>query len=152
MFSFYAGQDPKNSEVVVPQVIQGGLSLPDRDYYLKGDDRSKMIREEFVKHVTKMFELYGLDAATAKKNADTLGGNAGINSITAGDGDDTVEGLFYSRRIGRRPQYSPDLPDGQYAQIPEFTSILGASVWRFAKRRESTPAPIAYSFPRESPL
>ena len=81
MFSFYAGQDPKNSEVVVPQVIQGGLSLPDRDYYLKGDDRSKMIREEFVKHVTKMFELYGLDAATAKKNADVV---MGIETKLAG--------------------------------------------------------------------
>lgn len=69
MFSFYAGQDPKNSEVVVPQLYQGGLSLPDRDYYLKDDSRSKMIREEFLKHVAKMFELYGVDAATAAKNA-----------------------------------------------------------------------------------
>jgi len=34
MFGFYAGQDPKNSEVQVPQIVQGGLSLPDRDYYL----------------------------------------------------------------------------------------------------------------------
>lgn len=72
MFSFYAGQDPKNSEVVVPQVYQGGLSLPDRDYYLKPDDRSKMIRAEFVKHVEAMFKLYGLDEATAKKYASTV--------------------------------------------------------------------------------
>lgn len=72
MFGFYAGQDPKNSEVVVPQLYQGGLSLPDRDYYLKNDDHSKQIREEFVKHVSKMFELYGLDAATSKKYADVV--------------------------------------------------------------------------------
>ncbi len=72
MFGFYAGQDPKNSEVIVPQLYQGGLSLPDRDYYLNGDSRSEMIRDEFGKHVTKMFELYGLDAATAKNYAEIV--------------------------------------------------------------------------------
>lgn len=72
MFGFYAGQDPKNSEVQVPQVVQGGLSLPDRDYYLKGDEDSKRIREEFVKHISKMFQLYGVDQATSNKYADVV--------------------------------------------------------------------------------
>lgn len=72
MFSFYAGQDPKNSEVVVPQLYQGGLSLPDRDFYLKTDARSVTIREEFVKHIVNMFKLYGVDEATAKKYAATV--------------------------------------------------------------------------------
>ncbi|MCX6291416.1 MAG: M13 family metallopeptidase [Bacteroidetes bacterium] len=69
MFNFGAGQDPKNSEVVVPQIYQGGLSLPDRDYYIKTDGRSAMIREEFLKHVTNMFKLYGLSEADGKKYA-----------------------------------------------------------------------------------
>lgn len=69
LFGFYPGQDPKNSEVVVPQIYQGGLSLPDRDYYLKDDARSKMIRDEFIKHVTAMFTLSGTDAKTAAANA-----------------------------------------------------------------------------------
>lgn len=72
MFSFYPGQDPKNSEVVVPQIYQGGLSLPDRDYYLKSDARSVTIREEFVNHIVNMFKLYGMDEATAKKYASTV--------------------------------------------------------------------------------
>ncbi len=72
MFNFGAGQDPKNSEVVVPQIYQGGLSLPDRDYYLKTDSRSQMIRDEFVKHVTKMFQLYGMSEADGKKYADVV--------------------------------------------------------------------------------
>jgi len=72
MFNFGAGQDPKNSEVVVPQIYQGGLSLPDRDYYLKDDARSKMIRDEFLKHVTKMFQLYGMSEADGKKYADVV--------------------------------------------------------------------------------
>ncbi len=72
MFGFYAGQDPKNSEVVVPQLYQGGLSLPDRDYYFNEDSRSKLIRDEFKIHVTKMFELYGLDAKSAQKYSDVV--------------------------------------------------------------------------------
>ncbi len=44
-----------------------------------------------------------------------------------GDGDLAYDGLFYSRRIGRRPGYSPNLKEGEYAEIPEFTKILGAA-------------------------
>src|SRR5438477_104409 len=69
MFDFGAGQDPKNSEVIVPQINQGGLSLPDRDYYTKTDSRSQMIRDEFIKHMAKMFALYGTSEAEGKKNA-----------------------------------------------------------------------------------
>jgi putative endopeptidase len=72
MFAFYAGQDPKNSEVFIPQLGQGGISLPDRDFYLNEDSRSSNIRTEFVRHVAKMFELYGVDAATAKKNSEIV--------------------------------------------------------------------------------
>ncbi len=50
--------------------------------------------------------------------------NYGLNF---GDGDLADEGMFYSRRIGRSPHYSPELQEGQYAKIPEFTSILGAA-------------------------
>ncbi len=44
-----------------------------------------------------------------------------------GDGDLAYDGLFYSRRIGRRPHYSPDLEDNEYAKTPEFSRILGAA-------------------------
>ncbi len=44
-----------------------------------------------------------------------------------GDGDLAYDGLFYSRRIGRRPHYYPDLEDGEYTDIPEATRILGAA-------------------------
>ncbi len=50
--------------------------------------------------------------------------NFGLNF---GDGDLSDEGLFYSRRIGRQPHYSPDLESGSYADIPEVTRILGAA-------------------------
>ena len=44
-----------------------------------------------------------------------------------GDGDSADENLFYSRRIGRKPHYEPELNDNEYAQTPEFASILGAA-------------------------
>jgi hypothetical protein len=44
-----------------------------------------------------------------------------------GDGDLSFEQLFYSRRIGRKPQYTPDTDNGVFAQTPSFTSILGAA-------------------------
>lgn len=43
-----------------------------------------------------------------------------------GDGDLAANNLFYSRRIGRRPQYFPDLNDNEYVKTPDFTKILGA--------------------------
>ncbi|NVO20520.1 MAG: carbohydrate binding family 9 domain-containing protein [Bacteroidetes bacterium] len=46
--------------------------------------------------------------------------------LTGGDGDGTLNMLFYSRRIGRTPHYSPDLADNEYADIPSKTHILGS--------------------------
>ena len=62
-------QDFKNSAEVTAEVFQGGLGLPDRDYYTKTDDKSKMIRDEYLKHVAKMFELMGDDPAKAASEA-----------------------------------------------------------------------------------
>lgn len=44
-----------------------------------------------------------------------------------GDGDLAYDGLFYSRRIGRRPAYSPSTEENEYSKVPEFTRILGAA-------------------------
>jgi len=46
--------------------------------------------------------------------------------MTSGDGDGSSTGMFYSRRIGRSPHFSPDLNDGEYAKTPDNTHILGA--------------------------
>ena len=47
--------------------------------------------------------------------------------IGFGDGDLSTEQVFYSRRIGRKPQYSPNLADGEYIKMPDFTRIIGAA-------------------------
>lgn len=71
-FRIYAGQDDKNSEMVIPQLRQGGLGLPDRDYYTKTDNRSKEIREAYLQHLVKMFMLLGEDQEKAKSAAKTV--------------------------------------------------------------------------------
>lgn len=71
-FGFFVGQDQKESTRYIPMMNQGGLSLPDRDYYLKDDPKSKEIREKYVAHVAKMLELAGEPAETAKQKAETV--------------------------------------------------------------------------------
>ncbi|MBX0331930.1 M13 family metallopeptidase [Pontibacter sp. HSC-14F20] len=72
MFGFYVGQDRKNVEVMIPQLSQGGTTLPDRDYYLKNDARSTRIQDAYKTYITKLFTLTGTDEAAAKKNAETI--------------------------------------------------------------------------------
>lgn len=69
LYGFSVGQDDKNVNEYIPELRQGGTSLPDRDYYLKDDARSRNIRSEYVKYITDMFELVGDDEATARQKA-----------------------------------------------------------------------------------
>jgi endothelin-converting enzyme/putative endopeptidase len=72
LFAFGSNQDYKNSSEVIAETDQGGLGLPDRDYYFKDDPKSLEIRKSYVAHVAKMFELLGDKPAEAKKEADTV--------------------------------------------------------------------------------
>jgi putative endopeptidase len=72
LFRGGSDQDPDDSESVIASLDQGGLGLPDRDYYTKEDAKSKETREKYVQHVQKVFELLGDSTETAKKNAETL--------------------------------------------------------------------------------
>jgi putative endopeptidase len=58
-FSYGGSPDLHESTQTIVSVGQGGLGLPDRDYYLKDDDKTKSIRDAYVAHVTKMFVLLG---------------------------------------------------------------------------------------------
>jgi putative endopeptidase len=72
LFGVGSTQDPDNSEQQIADLDQGGLGLPDRDYYTKEDAKSKEIRERYVLHVQKVFVLLGDSAAAAKANADAI--------------------------------------------------------------------------------
>ncbi|CAM4399904.1 MAG: Neutral endopeptidase [Legionella sp.] len=58
-FGFGSMQDYKNSSEMIAATVQGGLGLPDRDYYLKDTAKFKQIRDAYVVHIAKMFELLG---------------------------------------------------------------------------------------------
>lgn len=72
LFNSDSTQDFKNSGEVTFEVYQGGLGLPDRDYYTKTDEKSKTIRDEYLKHVARMFVLLGDDPAKANTEAQTV--------------------------------------------------------------------------------
>jgi putative endopeptidase len=71
-FNFFAYQDYKNSTRIIAWLYQGGLGLPNRDYYTKDDERSKEIRTQYVAHVAKMFELLGDKPEQAASQAKTV--------------------------------------------------------------------------------
>jgi putative endopeptidase len=72
LFGFGVGQDDRISSKNAVFFSQGGLSLPDRNYYFDMDPRTVMIRGKFMEHVINMFRIIGQDENTAKISADRL--------------------------------------------------------------------------------
>jgi putative endopeptidase len=72
LFKFRSDQDYHNSEQVIAEVDQGGLGLPDRDYYFKDDAKSADLRKAYVAHVQKMLELLGDQPQAAATEAATV--------------------------------------------------------------------------------
>jgi len=71
-FNFRSSPDAKNSTEMIASADQGGLGLPDRDYYLRTDARSVKLRDEYVAHVQKMLELAGEPSAQAATGAQAV--------------------------------------------------------------------------------
>ncbi len=72
LFTFRSDQDAKNSSEVIAEADQGGLGLPDRDYYLKDDPKSQELRKAYLAHVQKIFELLGDKPEVATAEAATV--------------------------------------------------------------------------------
>jgi putative endopeptidase len=71
-FRFGSSQDAKDSTQEIADLDQGGLGLPDRDYYLKTDPKSVELRKQYLAHVARMFELSGVAPDVAAKKADAV--------------------------------------------------------------------------------
>ena len=67
-----SSQDDKDSTQVIAIAEQGGLGLPDRDYYTKTDERSKTLRQKYEQHVARMFQLAGDPPELAASEARTV--------------------------------------------------------------------------------
>jgi putative endopeptidase len=72
LFEFRSDQDYKDSSQVIAEVDQGGIGLPDRDFYLLQDAKSRKLRKAYRAHVQKMFELLGDAPRAAGSEAKTV--------------------------------------------------------------------------------
>jgi len=72
LFRFDSIQDFRDANQVIADTDQGGLGLPDRDYYTKDDAKSVELRKGYLAHVQKMFELLGDQPKTAAEEAQTV--------------------------------------------------------------------------------
>jgi putative endopeptidase len=109
-------QDFKDSTQVIVAVVQGGLGLPDRDYYFKTDDKSKGIREAFVKHVGKMLELLGdtpEKAAAGAKTIMTLETKMADASMTRVDQRDPAK-IYHRMNTAQLKELAPDIMWSDY--------------------------------------
>jgi putative endopeptidase len=72
LFNFYPTSDFHNADAVIAYMDQGGLSLPDRDYYIKDDARKLEVRKQLVEYVTQVFVLSGQSPTQAADSAQTV--------------------------------------------------------------------------------
>ena len=114
MFGFFVGQDRKNVENMIPQLSQGGTTLPDRDYYLKDDSRSKNIRDAYTKYMIQLFTLSGLTSAEAKKNSETVF---------------TIEKSLAEAQMSRVEMRDPQKTYNKFA-VAELSKITPALDWK----------------------
>jgi putative endopeptidase len=136
-FSFYSSPDPKDARMTLAGLDQGGLGLPEKDYYFRTDQRSEEIRKKYVAHIAKLLVLAGTPAAEAEKKAaavmkiETSLAKASLDVTARRDPKKLVHEMQKSelKQLGTQFNYN------QYftrVKSPEFTK-LNVSVPDFVK-------------------
>lgn len=72
IFSNWVSQDAMNSSEQILELWQGGLGMPDRDYYVRPDAKSEQLRKDYVQHIANLFKLSGVDSEVAQSNAEMI--------------------------------------------------------------------------------
>ncbi len=137
LFAFGSEPDAKDSMMEIAGTDQGGLGLPDRDYYLKTDEKSVALRQAYLEHVTKMFQLMGESPDKAAADAKTV---MTIETALATASMDRVERrdpnkIYHKMTTAQLQELSPGFVwKGYFDTInaPTFTS-LDVSVPDFVK-------------------
>jgi endothelin-converting enzyme/putative endopeptidase len=127
-FNFYPSPDPKNAEMTIANVDQGGIGLPERDFYFRTDPKSEEIRNKYVQHIAKMFELLGVAEAEARKKAATV---MSIETDLAKASMDVTSRRDPQRLVHIMPkaelvQLSPNFNFGEFfvqVKTPAFSSL-----------------------------
>jgi putative endopeptidase len=140
LFDFSSGPDFRNSTVNIAQADQGGLGLPDRDYYLKTDTKSVELREQYLAHVEKMLQLLGEPPARAKNNAQAV--MQIETGLAKGSLDRTLRRepskIYHKMTKAELISLNPDIAWPRYfesIEAPEFDS-LNVAVPGFFRRLE----------------
>lgn len=123
LFNYYSRADYNNSQLVIGWLDQGGLGLPDRDYYFRTDAKSIEIREKYVRHVSRMFELAGYDAAKASAAGKAI---LGLETALAKPSQDRV-----TRRNANNLNH-PDTVEGLQKLTANFN-------WKLYFEKSGTP-------------
>ncbi|HKT50801.1 MAG TPA: M13 family metallopeptidase [Candidatus Angelobacter sp.] len=127
-FGFGSSPDFKNAKEVIAEADQGGLSLPDRDYYLKTDPKSEELRKQFVQHVTNMFKLLGdspekaAQEATVVMNLETALAKGSMDRVDRRD----PEKIYHKISEQDWQALTPSLSFAQYVtgiHSPSFSSL-----------------------------
>jgi putative endopeptidase len=111
VFGFGSEPDFKNSAQMIAGVAQGGLGLPDRDYYTRDEEKDKQLREEYLQHVTNMLKLLGDESATAAPEAktvmsiETLLANASMHRVDMRDPDK----VYHKMPVGKLHELAPNV-------------------------------------------
>jgi putative endopeptidase len=120
LFRFSSGQDIKDSTQVIAQAGQGGLGMPDRDYYFRDDEKSKQLRSDYEQHVARMFVLAGDAQDKAANEAKTV---MNIETALAKSSRTRVElrdpeKNYHPMTIAEMDTLTPDWPwEGYFHQI-----------------------------------
>jgi predicted metalloendopeptidase len=143
LFRFNSTQDAKDSAQVIGAAFQGGLGLPEREYYLKEDDKSKQLRDAYLKHVAKMFQLLGDSAEQSAGEAgailkiETALATASMKNTDLRDPDKTYHKMALADLKALTPNFSweayfkaaghPELREINVGQ-PDFFKALDAQL------------------------
>ena len=128
MFRLYSDADYKDASRYIAYAAQGGLSLPDRDYYTKDDARSAELRKQYVAHVTKMFQLMGETAESAARKAravmdiETTLAKGSLDRVSRRDPEKTYHKMSRSQLT----KLAPDFPWQRYFEslaTPPFDTL-----------------------------
>ncbi len=130
MFNFGSEQDAKDSSQHIAAVYQGGLGLPDRDYYLKEDGKFPENRARYLEHVQKMFQLIGDTPEQARAGAQTV---MAIETALAGASLTRVERRdpyknYHKQKAGELAQSAPSFAWDTYFTKSDLAGLKELNV------------------------
>lgn len=144
-FELYVGQDDKDSSRIIAHICQGGLGLPERDYYTREDEKSKLLRAKYRQHLISMFRLIGDTPQAAEQEAEavmTLETKLAKASLTAAEMRDP-ERVYHLMTLDELQKIAPDYPWAEYFEkigapqvkeanvmVPDFIAAVNNEIFR----------------------